>query len=153
MLDRLPRHHAARVRRRHRGVGILVLLALIGGLLLARFVLAGDSQSVALREGLTHVRAAVCGDASAWAPAERQLTRAAHGAVFDAYPIFALELTRRVHGGDLGAVEPALIPSMQALSRGDLPAARAALVPEAQGHRWMARLLDDLGPPCGTPRP
>lgn len=153
MLDRLPRHRAERIRRRHRGVGTLVLLALIGGLVLARFVLAGDSQSVALREGLAHVRAAVCGDASAWDPAERQLTRAAHGAVFDAYPIFALELTRRVQGGDLGAVEPALLPSVEALACGDLPAARAALAPDAQGHRWMTRLLDDLGPPCGTPTP
>jgi hypothetical protein len=143
-LSALPAARAARARRSRRALGGAVLLLALGGLILARYAQTRSGDEAALSEGAAHLRAAIDGDPTRWAPAEDAFSRAAHGSIFDAYPIFALEMVRRIKSGSWGQIEAALLPSAEALAAGDLTRAREALAlaPTALGHDWMARLLD-----------
>lgn|GEM_PF-2306192 len=145
-LDALPAKRAARVRRARRLLGGLVLLAALGGLLLARFEQARSGDEAALNEGSAHLWAAIGGDEARWAKAEDAFSRAAHGSIVDAYPLFALEMTRRIRSGAWGEIEPALLPAAKAIASGDLASARAALdaADKALGHAWMAQLVTAL---------
>ena len=143
-LDALPAARAARARRVRRVLGGLILALVLGGLVVARFEQARRGDDVALAHGAAYLKAAIGGDGGAWDAAADAFSRAAHGSMFDAYPIFALEMVRRIRTGAWGEIEPALLPSALALAVGDYAGARAALefAPTALGHDWMARLLD-----------
>ena len=148
----LPAAARQRARRLQRGVGGALLLALVGALLVGRCAQARHGDEVALREGTAHLKAALAGEGAHWDAAEAALGRAARGALFDAYPIFALTLARRMRAGAWDEVEPALRPAVRALAAGDLGAARRALAaaPGAAGRGWLGTLVDDLeaaGPP------
>ncbi|PIE20119.1 MAG: hypothetical protein CSA66_01495 [Proteobacteria bacterium] len=146
-LDALSARRAGRARRRRRALGSAITLAILIGLVVARYHQLDHGGDAAAARGALALRAAVvAGDAAAWDRAEAAFAAAARGGVLDVYPIFCLELTRRLRGDQVARVEPALVPAVEALGEGDLAAAEAALAaaPTAEGHRWLARLLREM---------
>jgi len=130
------------------------MVLLIAGLGVARCAQARHGEAADLAAGAAHLRSALAGDATQWEPAEAAFSRAAHGAIFNAYPVFALEMTRRIRTGDWGAIEPALRPAAQALAAGDFGGARRALdaAPGAAGYPWLSTLLRALEEAGQSPR-
>ncbi len=123
----LSPERAKHLRRRHRWVGLAVVLLLGAGIVAVRGLEIEVSSKVETRAGAQALKAAVAGDRAQFLVAERHFLKAARAMVFDAYPMFCLELTRSLAAGRLAVARRDLEPAATALAEGDLPRARKAL--------------------------
>ena len=134
-----------------RVVGLLVIVALAGGLVAQRCAVSGRHADTKLDDGLRALRTALETDGDGFGRARRSFAEAAGGVVFEPYPLFALEVVgvlseARERPDALERVAVAARPTFQAWLDGRLEDAlvAAARLPVEDGVEMLARLARDL---------